>query len=282
MKLLRSKQQTNKKQLQFLNPDSIRVRSQNLRHTEDPQAFRALAESIQKNGILQPIAVRLLKRTNEYELLAGLRRLQAAKALGMQEIPCYVLPAGELQAGVYALLENLQRRDLTFFEEAHAIDMLIRSWDLTQSEAAHLLCMAQSTLANKLRLLKLTSAQQESIENMQLSERHARALLRIADDQLRSVALNEVIVKGYTVEQTDKMSDRLLMPETPETKRRNFIIRDIRIFVNSINRAIDTMKMSGICAQSDRCETEDYIRYTVTIPKSSFVQPESHTPASGE
>ncbi|MBQ2676972.1 MAG: ParB/RepB/Spo0J family partition protein [Clostridia bacterium] len=256
------------KEKQLLMIDRKLIKAPRLvRQVLDKDELAKLVESIRVNGIIQPLAVRRCKDDKKlYELIAGQRRLKAASLLNIEKVPCIVLQTDDCQSHIAALIENLQRQELSYFEQADGIYALINKWGLTQHQAAQRLGFAQSTVANKLRLLKLTPAQRESLQNMQLTERHARSLLRIEDVKLRDVALNEVIVKGYTVEDTERMVDRLLSPPEKNVKK-PLIVRDIRLFINSINRAIDVMKMSGVRATSKRSETEQYIQYTVTIPK---------------
>ena len=170
-------------------------------------------------------------------------------------MPCIVLKCSEKESAIYALLENLQRSDLGIFEEARGISKLIRRYGLTQEEAANRLGKSQSTIANKLRLLRLTYEEQEWIVNAGLSERHARALLRIEDDALRHEALSKIISENLNTSQTDELVGILInsVPKTTKSKGTSkAVIKDLRIFLNTINKAIDTMRLAGIDAQSDK------------------------------
>ena len=229
-----------------------------------------LARSIQENGVLQPLAVRR-KGLNEFELIAGERRLRAAALAGNDKVPCLVVECDDQQAAVYSLLENLQRVDLDPFEEAEGIERLIREWHITQEEAARRLGKKQSTIANKLRLLRLTPEERQALQNAGLTERHARAVLKLKDPGLRSIALRHMIERGLNVKQTEDCVERLLenSREQERKNRRRVIIKDVRIFMNTIHKAVDTMRLSGINAVADQTETEDYIECVVRIPKAA-------------
>lgn len=268
MNFMSQKRVTVSKKVLYLHPATIKANPNQPRRDFDKNAMLSLVDSIKENGIIQPLAVRRCGK-NDYQLISGERRLRAALMLKLSVVPCVELEINNLKSCVMALIENIQRENLTCFEEADGIHKLVSEWGLTQQEASKKLGMAQSTVANKLRLLRLTSSQRERIENMQLTERHARALLRIYDIQQRDLVLNEIIVKGLNVEETDKYIDRILIPVQP-AKKNHLIVRDIKLFINSINKAIDIMKTSGIDAKSEKSETEQFIKYTVIIPKNEI------------
>lgn len=229
----------------------------------------ALAQSIFENGILQPLTVRKVSSA-EYELIAGERRLRASVLAGLQKVPCIVIKCSDKESAVYALLENLQRCDLGMFEEARGVSRLIRRYGLTQQEAASKLGKTQSTIANKLRLLRLTYEEQEWIENAGLSERHARALLRLTDENTRREALSKVISESLNVMQTENLVNLMLTVNPKQEKKQGVnkvVVKDVRIFVNTINKAIDTMKLAGIDAQTDKIDTDNFIEYKIRIPK---------------
>ena len=232
----------------------------------------ALSRSIAENGILQPLTVRKASQS-EFELIAGERRLRAAILAGMKRVPCIIVKCTDKESAVYALLENLQRADLGIFEEARGISRLIRRYGLTQEQAADKLGKTQSTIANKLRLLKLSGEEQEWIENAGLTERHARALLRIDDEDIRREVLSKIISDNLNVSQTEALVG-IYKHNNPKTEknrgRSKAVIKDIRIFLNSINRAIDTMRLSGIDAQSVKTDSENFIEYTIRITKSQL------------
>lgn len=257
-----------------LNISTIQIRPNRTqpRRNFDEEALRSLSRSIVENGILQPLVVRRINHT-EFELIAGERRLRAAVMAGMNKVPCVIHKCGDKDSALLALVENLQRTDLNMFEEARGIARLIRKYGLTQEQAAIKLGKKQSTIANKLRLLRLGFEEQEWILTANLSERHARTLLRINDEGLRREVLSRIISDNLSVGEAETLVTEVLMqkPEAaPERKpERKIAIKDVRIFVNTINKAVDTMRLSGINAISRRSETDDYIEYTVKIPKAA-------------
>ena len=233
--------------------------------------LRSLAQSITENGLLQPVTVR--KENGIFYLIAGERSLRACKLAGLKEIPAIISDCEPEDSAVLALLENVQRRDLHMFEQANAIVNLLREWQITQEEAARRLGMSQSYLANKVRLLKLSSDEQSEIIKHKLSERHARALLRIDNIELRQKVLQTVITRGLNVANTEELIADSLKPREPIRKgRRTFVAKDIRLFINTIDHAVDAMKTAGIQAQTEKKETEEYIECVVRIPKQNRVQ----------
>ncbi|MBQ8572892.1 MAG: ParB/RepB/Spo0J family partition protein [Ruminococcus sp.] len=250
----------------------IRPNKTQPRKNFDEDELLSLAQSITANGILQPLTVRKLNET-EYELIAGERRLRASVLAGLSTVPCVLIKCSDKESAVFALIENLQRSDLNMFEEARGISRLIRKFDITQEEAALKLGKKQSTIANKLRLLKLSLEEQDWISQAGLSERHARALLRIEDEELRKKTLSHVISSGLSAADTENFISEFLHRNTlPDKKQdRKFIVKDLRIFVNTINKAVDTMRLSGINAIAKRTESDEYIEYTVKIPKSEAI-----------
>lgn len=237
-----------------------------------------LAESIKENGLLQPVTVR--KENGKYILIAGERRLRATKLAGLKEISAIISEFSQEDSAVLALLENIQRKNLNIFEQAHAILSLMKEWGITQEEAAKRLGMSQSYLANKLRLLKLTSEEQHNILRYNLTERHARALLKVPDDDLRKKVLQTVIDRHLNVAQTEDFIHSVIEEDKPQEKpkedkpkpKRTFIAKDIRLFINTIDHAVVAMKTAGIEAQSERTETEEYIECKVRIPKLNRLQ----------
>ncbi len=260
-----------KLKLTKLSPDKILPNPSQPRKVFQEAELEGLAQSIAENGLLQPVTVR--RENGAYYLIAGERRLRACKLAGLKEIPALVADCEPEDSAVLALLENLQRKDLQMFEQANAIVNLLREWQITQEEAAKRLGMSQSYLANKIRLLKLSPEEQEEILKHHLSERHARALLRVDDMTLRQKLLATVIERGLNVAQTEELAAAALQPKKPAGKRkRTFIAKDIRLFINTIDHAVDAMKTAGIPAQTEKKETEEYIECTVRIPKSNRVQ----------
>lgn len=238
--------------------------------------LRPLSQSISNNGLLQPLTVRKLKN-DEYELIAGERRLRASVMAGFTKIPCIVMKCSDKDSAIFALIENLQRKDLGMFEEARGINRLIRKYGITQEQAAIQLGKKQSTVANKLRLLRLSYDEQDWIVQAGLTERHARALLKIQNEDSRKEALSHIIAENLNVKETEKYISSLLdnkkvQPLHNNNNDKKIVVKDVRIFVNTISRAVDTMRMSGIDAVSNKEETEDYIEYTVKIPKETALE----------
>ena len=256
----------------MLTADEILPNPNQPRRQFDARELQGLSESIHENGILQPLTVR---RTHGgcYELIAGERRLRAAQMAGLELLPCLLTEVSDERSAVLALVENLQREDLGFFEEAEGIARLMEVCGMPQEQMARTLGLAPSTLSNKLRLLKLSPEMRVEINGAGLTERHARALLRLDGEQRRQQVLSMVIEKHLKVQETDKLIDSLLtaVPAKTDKPRRPTIslVRDVRLFVNSIHHAVDAMRRSGIAAQSDMIESGDYLVYTVRIPKGS-------------
>ena len=219
--------------------------------------LRELADSIRENGVLQPITVRR-GAGGGYELISGERRLRASKMAGRAEIPAILVDSSSRQSAIYAILENIQRRDLDIFEEAKALQMLIHEWGVTQEEAAR-----------KLRLLSLGEEERRFILEHNLSERHARALLTVPDPGERMEILRQAVEQRMNVAQLEQYIQRRAAAPAPvkeEPKRRVLIVKDVRIFLNTINKAIDTMKNAGIPAVAERHEESGCIEYRVRIP----------------
>ncbi len=226
-----------------------------------------LSKSIKENGIIQPVTVR--KRDDKYELISGERRLRAATIAGLKSVPAIVVSATDRECSLMCLIENIQRADLNFFEEAKGLKKLMDDFDLSALEVAERIGMAQSTLSNKLRLLRLSSEQQERIVFTGLSERHARALLKLDIDD-RDEVLNKIIAEQLSVKESEdyiaSFYDEPQKPmERPPLRRGH--IGDLRIFSNSLSKMLGTIRKSGVEATSRKKETDEYIEYTITIPK---------------
>ena len=225
-----------------------------------------LAQSIKQNGLLQPITVR---RTEEgYQLVAGERRLRAAKMLGMEVVPCIPVTITERNSAVMALIENIQRRDLSYFDEAEAIETLIDFYGMTQEDAAIKLGKSQPSIANKLRLLKLDKEVREKLSEYRLTERHARTLLRIQCKGQQLDIVETFHSKNMNVETAERYIDTFLQKERDmaSLKKRSVVFKDVRLFVNTLNKAVEMMKAAGIEADSKRIQNEEYIEYIVKIP----------------
>lgn len=226
-----------------------------------------LAISIRMNGILQPITVRRTEKG--YELVSGERRLRASKIAGIVSVPCIVVDVNSLKSAVFSLIENLQRQDLSYFEEALAIEKLMKNYGISQEEAARRLGKAPSTVSNKLRLLSLPAQAKEMLIENGLTERHARALLKLPSTDVVEV-LEKVIARKLNVLQTEAIIEDYLNDKenTGRTTKRMF--SDVKIFLNTINHAIDTMKKAGIRADVKRQDNTDSYIYKIEIPKKAM------------
>mgnify|MGYP004509894115 CR=1 FL=1 len=274
MQALRSQTALRRGGIVYLRTDELTPNPVQPRKRFDEESLEELSGSIKSYGILNPLTVRL--RCGKYELVAGERRLRAAKLAGLEEVPCILIDVNMEDASLIALVENLQRRDLDFIEEALGISQLIRMFGMSQEEAARRIGKSQSAVANKLRLLKLPPDVLEALRQNGLTERHGRALLRLPSPVAQRAALEYIVDNGLTVAATDAYIDALLAePEKePETetekseKKRTFVLKDVRVFLNTLSRSIDLMKQGGIDAGMQREETEDSLILTISIPKA--------------
>lgn len=260
-----SKEKTENKILKITQSDILPNPNQP-RKRFDYDELEGLAQSIRQNGILQPLIVRNLEN-GKYELVAGERRLRAARLVGMTKIPCIVSEISEEDSAVFAVLENLQRQNLDYFEEAEALAILISDFHLSQDELCKKLGKAQSTLSNKLRLLRLSDEMRYKITKAGLTERHARALLSLSDEVQRGRALNIIIERHLTVNESEILIEQMLKKN--DTPKRQMLkgFKDVRIFINTLNNAVDTIRRAGVDADSVKTETDEYIEYIVRIPK---------------
>ena len=252
----------------FLPARSIRPNPSQPRRTFDETALAELTESIRCHGVIQPLSVRRVGGV--YELIAGERRLRAAKLAGLKEVPCLSLQIDSQQSSLLALVENLQRRDLDFWEEATALEKLIRTYNLSQEEAAKRIGKSQSAVANKLRLLKLPADVLELLRDHGCSERHARALLPLETPGLQHQAVETIIRDKLTVAQTEKLVQELLSPApTRQKAKRTFVVKDVRLFLNTLNRGMALMQSAGVDAKCQREDRENEILLTIRIPNSA-------------
>ncbi|WP_373165428.1 ParB/RepB/Spo0J family partition protein [Agathobaculum sp. Marseille-P7918] len=236
----------------------------------DPEAIAQLAESIRQYGVLNPLTVRRAPGGG-YELVAGERRLRAARVAGLNDVPCLVIAADNEDSSAIALVENLQRRDLDFFEEAEGFKRLIDQYGLTQEEAARKVGKTQSAVANKLRLLRLSQQNMELIRSANLTERHARCLLRLDDETDRINATKYIIEHDLNVSRSEQYIDTLLKekdapPATGGERKVVRLIKDVRFFLNTLNRAVGVMVDAGIGATVDQSENDDSLTLTINIP----------------
>lgn len=258
------------KRLLNIKTDEIIQNANQPRKSFDEYELYKLSESIRHNGIIQPLTVR--KTDNGYILIAGERRLRAAKKAGLKKVPCVVYRVSGETAAAYSVIENLQRADLNVFEQAEGINRLITEFGISHADAAERLGIAQSTLSNKLRVLRLSEAERSRITAARLTERHARALIRITDETERKNALDRIIAENMTAKECEDYIESVLNPPVitapPEPVRKSGIA-DVRIFANSLNRLIDTMLAAGIKASRKRQENKDYIEFRIRIEKQN-------------
>jgi len=253
--------------VRYIPINAVRPNPQQPRRSFDETALQELADSISAYGILQPLTVR--DRGGVYELVAGERRLRAARIAGLREVPCLIAEVGEEDAALLALIENLQRRDLDYMEEAAAIARLIRRYGLSQQQAAEKLGKSQPTIANKLRLLRLSAPVIDCLRQYGLTERHARTLLRLTDPEQQLAVARHIGKRGLNVAQTEQYIDRLTAENRTEPPRRRptYIIKDVRLFLNSVERGVRLMQSAGVGAEVGRRDTEEEILLTIHIPK---------------
>lgn len=253
----------------YLPIRQIRPNPSQPRKIFDPEGLRELASSIEQYGILQPLTVRRVG--GGYELVAGERRLRAARMAGCSEVPCILLSVDQEQSGMVALVENLQRRDLDYIEEAEGLLRLIRQYGLSQEEAALRIGKSQSAVANKLRLLRHSPEVLEQLRANGLSERHARALLKLPTEEERKEVIAVIVRQQLNVAKTEEYIDAYLEKKAAQAPRRGMrklILRDVRIFLNSVNHSLDMIRGAGINAQARQEETEDEIVLTIRLPKN--------------
>ena len=313
MAIMRKKKQHIRGNIIFLPTGDIKPSPVQPRKHFSRDGLEELAASISEHGVLQPLTVRM--RNGNYELIAGERRLRASKMLGLEEVPCIMLSVNMEESSIIALVENLQRKDLDVIEEAEGIAHLIRMYGMSQEEAARRLGKSQSSVANKLRLLKLPEDVLERVRTAELSERHARALLRLRKPDEQRYALKHIIQNTLTVAATESFVEYLLsapaltltpeamtepelaamnracddaddnntasrhteysgdeklcsIPETETSGKKIFIIKDIKIFLNSLSRSLELMKQGGINVGLDKVETNTDLTLTISIPKN--------------
>ena len=266
MQAVRSRPGIRRGGILYLSVEDLEPNPVQPRQNFDEEGIEELSRSISSYGILHPLTVRC--RGGHYELVAGERRLRAAKLAGLREVPCLLLNVNMEDASLIALIENLQRRDLDFIEEAEGLQQLQRLFGMSQEEAARRIGKSQSAVANKLRLLKLPEDVLHTLRDRGLSERHGRALLRLPTAAEQRKALAYILENDLTVSATDSYIDALLSaPEKDAPPRHTLILKDVRIFLNSLNRSLEVMKQGGIEAGVRRQETDEALILTISIPK---------------
>ena len=244
----------------FLPARSIRPNPAQPRKVFRPEALDELAESIRQHGILQPLTVR--RCGSAYELISGERRLRAAQLAGVTDIPCILMSMDDRESGLAAMVENLQRQDLDYIEEAMGISRLLKDWNMSQEQAARLLGKSQSAVANKLRLLKHSDAVLTALREAGLTERHARALLKLRGEEETLAAIAEIARQNMSVARAEKYIDELLAGKEEKPVKAN-----VGAFLNSLTQSLQKIQLSGIPAVSERRETDRQIVLTITIPK---------------
>ncbi len=235
----------------------------------DDSKIEELARTIHTHGVIQPIVVRKLNN-DRYEIIAGERRYRAMKSLNWTEVPAIIREMNDKETASVALIENLQREELTSIEEAQAYQRLLELHELTQEALAQRLGKGQSTIANKLRLLKLPEIIQQAILKREISERHARALVPIKDEVLQLQLLQETIEQDYNVRQLEQRINEILNPEEKPKKakpRRKAVSKDIRIALNTIRQSLTMVNQSGIHLETEEEEHDEFYQITVKIPK---------------
>jgi len=260
------------KNITYIDIENIRPNPYQPRKQFNKISLEELCESVKQYGVIQPINVRRLS-TNMYELVAGERRLRAATMAGLKKIPCIIVDIDDNDSAVLALIENLQREDLSYMEEAEGYNNLINEHGFTQEELAAKIGKSQSTIANKIRLLKLPPLVKKILADNNLTERHARALLKLHYEQLQLKVLKKVCEKGLNVKKTEELVERAIEKYTKnENEKKNKVvftkaIKDIRIFINTIKQAIILMKKSGVDAKAAQFDRGSYVEFIIRIPK---------------
>lgn len=267
MQILRSRPRRTAETIVRLRTDEISPNPLQPRQVFDRDGLEALADSIRRYGVLSPLSVR--RRGDGYELVAGERRLRAAVLAGLDEVPCVVLDVDGAESGAIALVENLQRQDLDFIEQAQGIARLIRLFGMSQEECARRLGLTQPTLANKLRLLKLPPDVQDGLRAAGLTERHGRALLRLPDDEDRRKALAHIAAKNLTVAAAEKYVDGLLAARAPALPppqpKARLVLKDARVFLNTLQHSVEVLRRGGVDAAVEQAQTEEELIITVRI-----------------
>ena len=244
----------------FLPARAIKPNPSQPRKIFQEEALLELAESIRQHGILQPLSVRRVG--TQYELIAGERRLRAGILAGLTEIPCIVMTMDEKESGMAAMIENLQRQDLDFVEEAQGIARLMDAWSMSQEQVARILGKSQSAVANKLRILRHSPQVLNALRQNSLTERHARALLKLPSEPEKIAAIAVIARLNMSVARTEKYIEDLLEGKESKNGRVN-----LGAFLNSLNQSLQRIQLSGIPAVSERKETDRQIVVTITIPK---------------
>ena len=244
--------------------DKLKAREDQPRKNFDDDSLEELANSIKADGVIQPIVVR--KVGDKYEIIAGERRFRASKLAGLEKVPIVVKNVSDRKARELALVENIQRENLSAIEEALAYQQILDTQGLTQAQLAEKVGKKQSTVANKLRLLKLPMTVQESVKKKEISERHARALLKLEDTAQQNNMLKEILEQNLTVDETEKRIAKLLTPKKEKPRVRKFS-RSVKIAINTINQAVKMVTDAGTDVEENIDETDDEVIITLKVKK---------------
>ena len=252
-------------EVRLININEIKTNRYQPRIVFDDGALGELALSIKHNGLLQPIVVR--KSDIGYEIIAGERRYRACKLNGLEEVPCIVKEADELQSAELALIENIQRQDLSAIEEANAYVALMRTSEMTQEQLAKKIGKSQASVANKIRLLQLPDKIQEKVSGGALTERHARALLGLSEDEQKKV-LKVIETKGLTVQKTEEFIKKMKEPKEKKSKTTiHGASKQIRLAINTIDEAVKMINEAGITAVMECFDDDKEVRVVIKMPK---------------
>ena len=249
----------------FLPVEDISPNPDQPRRVFSQPELEELAASIRALGVLQPLTVR--RREGQWELVAGERRLRAAKLAGLSQVPCLSVQVDSQSSSLLALVENVQRRALDFWEEALALRQILDTYHLSQEELARRVGRSQSAVANKLRLLKLPDEALALLRAHGATERHARALLRLDSPERQLEAAEQVTARGLTVAQTEALVEQLLGDSPRRRKKPTFILKDVRLFLNTLSRSLELVRSAGVDARCRRQDTDDEILLTIRIPR---------------
>jgi len=232
----------------------------------DGDRIEELAVTIEEHGLLQPIVVR--KQGTGYEIIAGERRYRAVRSLGWETIPAIVKEMTDETTASLALIENLQRGYWTPIDEAEAYERLLALQDITQEVLARKLGRSQSTIANKLRLLRLPMDVREALKQRTITERHARALLPLKDEALQVTVLAEILEREWNVKETERRVERLMTPQPPKKKRHKSFARDTRIALNTLRDSVDMIEQTGLTIEKEEVDCEEYVEVRIRIVKA--------------
>lgn len=268
--LTKKNKEENQRQIVNIPVNLIRPNPYQPRKIFDIVSLEELCNSIKTYGLLQPITVRKISE-KLYELVAGERRLRAAKIIGMKEIPSIIVNISDDDSALLSLIENSQREQLHFFEEAEAYYNLLKKCNFTQEELAKKIGKNQSTISNKIRLLKLSPIIRKIIFDNNLSERHARAILKINDEKIQFKLLKIICDKNLSVAKTEELIEKTvskLIGKNKNKKKVTYAYKDIRIFINTIKQAVRLINKSGLNVETYECERDNFIEIKVKVQKN--------------